>query len=367
MRTTAPRLVLLGVSLAALAAACGGSDGKGQATTPVTSSTEPTEPTEPSGPDKAQEPVQPTEPVKPAEPPPPAYLHGKLVWFELVSSDPAKSRSFHADLLGWTVEPQETAGMKYELAKAGGKEVASVRQAEDKKVKSHWVPFVSVPDVDAAVAAVEQNKGKVVKAAMDVPDVGRFAIVSDPNGAEFAVFKSVKSDDPDTDHAKQGEFVWAENMTKSKKAQGTAMAFYPAAVGYTASSMDVTEGKAKSKYEMLSMAGPDGTPKHRAGVVPAKPASLGGHWLPWVAVDDVDATVGKVKGLKGKVVTKPHDIPGVGRAALVTDPTGAPLGLLKAASPEEVKAAMDKAAGDKAPAGDKQKEEKKAPDKAPTP
>jgi predicted enzyme related to lactoylglutathione lyase len=131
--------------------------------------------------------------------------------------------------------------------------------------------------------------------------------------------------------------------------------------------MDVGEGKAKSKYDMLSYAGPDGTTKHRAGVLAAKPASLGGHWLPWVAVDDIDATVGKVKALKGKVVTKPHDVPGVGRAALVTDPTGAPLGLLKSLSPEEMKAAMDKAAADKAATTPKPKEDKKAPDKAPTP
>jgi predicted enzyme related to lactoylglutathione lyase len=370
MRTKRPVLVFLGVSLAAFSAACGGSEGKGQATTPVTSSTEPTEPTEPAGPDKLEQPVQPAEPVKPPEPPAPTYLHGKLVWYELVSSDTARSKAFHADLLGWTIEPQEMAGLKFELAKAGSKEVATIRQADDKKAKSHWVPFVSVPDVDAAVAAALQNKGKVVKAAADVPDIGRYAIVSDPNGAQFALFKGVKSDDPDSDQAKQGEFVWAENLTRSKKAQAAALAFYPAAAGYTVSSMDVTEGKKKSKYDMLSVTGPDGAAKHRAGVVPAKPASLGGNWLPWVAVDDVDGTVAKVKGLKGKVVTKPHDIPGVGRAAVVSDPTGAPLGLLKALSPEEQKAAMEKAAADKAApdkAAPKKKDEKKAPEAAPTP
>ena len=372
MTTRTPRLAILGVTLAALVAACG-SDSKGQQTTPVMSSTEPTEPTEPAGEPPAD--PQPAEPVKPAEPPAPTYLHGKLVWYELVSSDPARSKAFHAELLGWTIEGQETAGMKYELAKAGGKDVATIRQSDDKKTKSHWVPFVSVPDVDAAVATVEQNKGKVVKAAMDVPDIGRYALVSDPNGSRFAVFKSVKSDDPDTDQAKQGEFVWAENLTRNKKAQASALAFYPAAVGYSASSMDVGEGKKKSKYDMLSMTSGD-KPKHRAGVVPAKPASLGGHWLPWVSVDDVDGTVGKVKALKGKVVTKPHDIPGVGRAAVVTDPTGAPLGLLKSLSPEEQKAAMEKAAAEKtgaqpAPAPrepDKKKQEgKKAPEAAPPP
>jgi hypothetical protein len=79
-----------------------------------------------------------------------------------------------------------------------------------------------------------------------------------------------------------------------------------------------------------------------------------------------------VKGLKGKVVTRPHDLPGVGRAAVVTDPTGAPLGLLKSLSPEEQKAAMEKAATDKAALETgkpepKNKDEKKAPEAAPTP
>jgi predicted enzyme related to lactoylglutathione lyase len=362
MTTSTPRFVFFAASLAALLAACG-SDSK--STTPVTSSTEPTEPTEPPEPVQPAEPV-PTEPAVPPVPPPPAYLHGKVVWYELESAAPDKSKAFHAELLGWTIEPQEMAGIKYELAKAGGKDVATIRQAEGKKAKSRWIPFVSVPDVDAATAAIEQNKGKVVKPAQDVPDIGRYAIVSDPNGALFAVFKGAKSDDPDTDQIKQGEFVWVENMTRGQKQHAAAIAFYPAAVGYTSSSMEVGAGKKKSKYDMLSYG-----EKHRAGVAAAKPASLGGQWLPWVSVDDLDGSVAKVKALKGKVVVKPHDIAGVGRAAVVSDPTGAPLGLLKPLSPEEQKAAMEKAAAEKSGAEKKEAVpgSKKAPEpvKAPEP
>ena len=338
MTTKTPLILFLGASLAA-AAACG-SDSKQGTTMPVTSSAEPTEPVEPT----PAEPVaaaEPAEPAKPAEPPAPTYLHGKVVWYELESKDPAKSKAFWSELIGWQVEPQEMGGVTFDLVKANDKEVAIIQKAEGKKAKSRWVPYVSVPDVDAAVAAVEQNKGKVVKPAQDVPDVGRFAVVTDPNGAAFALFKSSKSDDPDA-APKSGEFVWVENLTRNKKAHQTAIAFYPTVVGYTTSTTEMGEGKKKDSYDMLSY-----EERPRAGIDQAKPASLGGQWLPWVMVDDVDAIVGKVKKLKGRVIVKPHDLPTVGRAAVVADPTGAVLGLLKPPGPDQ----GAEGAGAAAPAG----------------
>ena len=320
---------------AAALAACG-SDSRSQGTTPVTSSTEPTEPTEPTPPQPTT-PTPPPEPVKPAEPPAPTYLHGKWVWYELESSDVEKSKAFWSELLGWQIESSETAGVKYELVKAGGKEIASIEPVEAKKGKSHWIPYVSVPDVDAAVKAALENQGKVMKAAQDVPQIGRFAVVTDPNGATFALFRNERSDDPDTKGPPQtGVFLWNELLTRHKKAHASSLAFYPAVIGYTTSQMQIGEGKKKTPYDMLSFA-----EKPRAGVNAAKPASLGGQWMPWVAVDDVDAVVAKVKALKGKVVVKAYDLPNVGRSAVVADPTGAPLGVIKPLSPEEMKAAAD--------------------------
>jgi predicted enzyme related to lactoylglutathione lyase len=109
--------------------------------------------------------------------------------------------------------------------------------------------------------------------------------------------------------------------------------------------METGAGKKKTSYDVLTA-----SDRPRAGVIAAQPSSLAGHWLPWVAVDDIDGAVAKVKTLKGKVLVKPHDLPMVGRAATIADPTGAPLGILKTASPEEVKAAQEKAEADKAAA-----------------
>jgi uncharacterized protein len=321
------RLVpFLGASLAL--AACGGGSKGSETTTPVAATEPAPEPAQPAQPEPAQ-----AEPAPPPAPPAPTYLPGKFVWFELRSTDVEKSKAFYTELLGWQAEPQEMGGTKFELVRASGKEVAIISAAQG-KAKSHWVPFVSVTDVDASVKTIEEQQGKVVTPATDIPNIGRFAMLTDPNGVEFAVFKSVKSDDPDGPPA-AGNFVWAEYLTKNKKQHQTALTFYPATLGYTTSQMQMGEGKSKSTYDMLQYKAPSGQDVPRAGVQAAKPGSLGGQWLPWVTVDDVDAVIANAKKLKGKVPVKAHDIPTVGRAAIVADSTGAAIGLLKPAMPEQ--------------------------------
>jgi predicted enzyme related to lactoylglutathione lyase len=325
MQRTTLLVSFVGATLAAALAACGSGSKASDTTTPVAEA--PAQPAEPA------QPAQPAEPAQPPAPPAPTYLHGKWVWFELRSTDVEKSKAFYSQLLGWQIDPQEMGGTKFELVKAHGKDVAIISPTQG-KAKSHWIPFVSVPDVDATVKAIEEQKGKVVMPANDIPDIGRFAIVADPNGAEFAVFKGVKGDEPDAPPA-PGLFVWNEYLSKNKKQHQAALAFYPATLGYVSSQMQMGEGKKKSSYDMLSVKGEGGQDMPRAGVQAAKPASLGGQWLPWVTVEDTDAIVALTKKLKGKVLSKPHDIPSVGRAAIVADPTGGAIGVLKPAMPEQ--------------------------------
>ena len=312
----------LGASLAAALAACGSDSKASQTTTPVAEA--------PATPPAAEPTPPPAEPVKPPEPPAPTYLPGKFVWFELRSTDVEKSKAFYGQLLGWQIDTQEMSGAKFEMVKVGEKGVAIISAAEG-KAKSHWVPFVSVNDVDATAKTVEEQKGKVVTPAADIPSIGRYAVVADPNGAEFALFKGANGDEADPTMPAAGTFVWNEYLTKNKKQHAAALAFYPAAIGFTAQQMPMGEGKKKMNYDMLMASNPGGQVVPRGGVAAAKPASLGGQWLPWVMVDDVDAVLANVKTLKGKVLVKPHDIPMVGRAAIVADGAGAPLGLIKPA------------------------------------
>ncbi len=327
MQRTKLLVPFLGASLAAALAGCGSDSKASQTTTPVAET--------PAEPPVAEPTPPPAEPATPPEPPAPTYRPGKFVWFELRSSNVDKSKAFYGELLGWQITTQENAGMKFEVVMGGGKPIAIISATEG-KAKSHWVPFVSVADVDATAKTVEEQKGKVVKPASDIPTIGRFAIVTDPNGAEFALFKGANGDEADpTTPPAAGSFVWTEYLTKNKKQHEAAIAFYPAAIGFTTQAMPMGEGKKQATYDMLMASKPDGQVVPRGGITAAKPSSLGGQWLPWVAVDDVDAVVGNVKKLKGKVVVKPRDIPSIGRAAIVADPAGAPLGVIKPAMPGE--------------------------------
>jgi predicted enzyme related to lactoylglutathione lyase len=117
----------------------------------------------------------------------------------------------------------------------------------------------------------------------------------------------------------QGKFIWYELMTPDSKG---GAAFYCDVVGWNAQNA----GMPGVDYTLLNVGS---TPV--AGLMDL--AALGGAgqpgWLGYVAVDDVDATARRAGELGGRVFQPPTDIPNVGRFAVVADPHGAALGLLK--------------------------------------
>ena len=119
----------------------------------------------------------------------------------------------------------------------------------------------------------------------------------------------------------QGSFYWNELATKDT---GAAAAFYTNLLGWTTQEMPMGDGRS---YTMWLFGG-----QPVGGMFPAKGAPFEDEkpaWLSYVAVDDIDATVAKVEGLGGTVLAAPGDIPDVGRIAVVADPQGAVLALIK--------------------------------------
>jgi predicted enzyme related to lactoylglutathione lyase len=274
------------------------------------------------------------------------YLPGKFVWYEHVSSDVKKAQAFYGSLLGWKVSPFPMGQSTYDMILSGASldtMIGGYATSEDRK-GSHWISYVSVEDVDATVKAVTAAGGKVVEPPSDIPEVGRQARIADPQGAELWVFKNLKGDPPDPDMAhggvpstSTGRWVWNELHTTDPKA---ALAFYEKALGFSHRAMDMGPG---GFYYILSKGGVDrgGVSSHLRRGVPA-------HWLPYVAVDDADATIARAKTLGGKVLEPPMDIPGVGRFGVVEDPTGAVLAIMKPQPAEAAKEAGRQPAGARA-------------------
>jgi predicted enzyme related to lactoylglutathione lyase len=121
--------------------------------------------------------------------------------------------------------------------------------------------------------------------------------------------------------AGHGTFGWNELITPDTEACG---AFYGGLLGWTGESMDMGGGT----YTVFRSG------DQQVGGMMKPPAEGMGPpmWFAYVVVDDVDARAAKVEGLGGKVLKPPFDIPGVGRIAIIADPSGAALGLFKPAA-----------------------------------
>lgn len=122
--------------------------------------------------------------------------HGAFSWNELMTSDVGAAKQFYGKLFGWSMEDMQTCDMGYTLAKADGKEAAGIMNIppDFKQMPPSWSAYVTVDDVDKQAAKAEQLGGKIVLAAQDIPEVGRFAVISDPQGAILSLITYNKID-----------------------------------------------------------------------------------------------------------------------------------------------------------------------------
>ena len=210
-------------------------------------------------------------------------MPGKFVWFEHVSRDSKKAQAFYGEVLGWRVLPWGDSG--YDMIATGDAMdfmIGGYDSLRDGSQRAHWLSYVSVEDVDTAARAVAAQGGSILEAPHDLPEVGRMARIADPQGAVLSLFRNNAGDPPDflaSEPPPQGCFFWNELHTTSVSG---ALSFYEKVVGFTHQTMDM--GPAGT-YHVLSRDGVD-----RAGVSDHTPGGFV-HWLPYVAVDDPNATV----------------------------------------------------------------------------
>lgn len=241
----------------------------------------------------------------------PQYTFKHFVWRELMTPDVAAAKGFYGELLGWQFMSMPMPDGEYTVIKLGeaflGGMVASPPGAP-----AAWLSYVSVPDVDAAAKAVEANGGKIVAPPMDIQP-GRMAVVADPEGAHFTLWRSHSGDAP-VKTPGPATFCW-ETLTTPDAA--ASKAFYAAVVGW-----DVQIGPA----------GPDSV-VFAAGEHPVadvqQTEAHPPHWLTYVVAGPLDEMREKAEGLGAQIVVPRIEVPKVGNIALIADPTGAFIGLFE--------------------------------------
>lgn len=115
--------------------------------------------------------------------------HGVFSWNELTTTDMPAAKKFYREALGWELQDLNNPNMAYTIAKKDNREVAGIMgmPADSPGMPPSWGSYVTVDDVDARVARVQALGGKLCVAPRDIPDVGRFAVIADPQGAMLAM------------------------------------------------------------------------------------------------------------------------------------------------------------------------------------
>jgi predicted enzyme related to lactoylglutathione lyase len=247
-------------------------------------------------------------------------IPGKFVWFEHASSHPEKAQAFYGDVLGWKKVDFSAGGAAYPMIFAGETPdtmVGGYAPALPAGARSRWVASVSVGDVDAAAETAVARGGKITSPPRDLPGVGRAARIVDPQGAELALLASVRGDPADPPSIPPGRFMWNELRTTHP---GEAVGFYARIAGFSHQAMPSPAGP----YYVLSAGGLD-----RGGITGHLPPGTAPHWLPFVVVDDVDGAIDRVRTLGARVPMPPENVMDIGRLAILEDPTGAILAVMK--------------------------------------
>lgn len=245
-----------------------------------------------------------------------AYVNNKFCWHGIITEDVEKAKAFYSETIGWGITTMQMGDETATMVTAADIPRAHIMLPPMEGVPNHISSYLRVEDVDAGVEAAVAHGGTVVAPPTDIPP-GRFSAVASPSGAVFLLFHEADEETAQNPPPGVGAIHWVElhSTDIAKDVEWLTSAF-----GLTTGMMDMPNG---GTYHLLN----DGDTQVGGAMQTMSPEAPS-HWLVWVAVDDVDACLGRIKDRSGKVFNEPMDMKGVGRMAAVADNQGAAFGVI---------------------------------------
>jgi len=241
---------------------------------------------------------------------------GSPCWADLWTSDVGGSRTFYAELFGWEAQaPSPEFGGYFMFTREGVPVAGAMGDMGDMAAQDIWKIYLDTDDIAKTLEGAAANGAQVISPAMAVADLGTQAVLIDPTGAQLGAWQAGTFPGFTVLNA-PGAPSWFELHTRDYVA---AVAFYRSVFRWDTNTIGDSD-----EFRYTTMRDPDGGGE-LAGIMDAAgflPEGVGSHWSIYWEVDDVDATVAKVKALGGSAVMGAEDTP-YGRLATVTDPAGA--------------------------------------------
>lgn len=248
-------------------------------------------------------------------------MHGQFAWYELISPDPDAARTFYSPLTSWGTQPFDE---DYTMWTTSGAPFAGLYrlspEMRQQGVPPHWMPYVESSDVDATARLTTSLGGKLLSGPTDIPNVGRYAVLQDPQGAAFGVYKTHGPSRSWDGTPQVGRMAWHELMTTD---HAKAFEFYRKLFGWDKTGeMDMGGG---NMYQMYGKGQPFGGMFTRFGDM----AEMHPFWLVYIHVPDAQKAFDKAVKAGAMVQRPPMPIPG-GTVAILGDPQGAAFALYSA-------------------------------------
>jgi len=242
---------------------------------------------------------------------------GSFCWLELGTTNQNAGKSFYSNLFGWTAEDMPMGpSMTYTMFRSGGNDVGGAYQLMKDQIEahvpSHWMLYVRVESADAYAASGVKLGAQQIVPPTDIPNVGRFAVVQDPTGANISIFQLGQHRGM-TGFGNVGMLCWADlNTTAPDKAAD----FYGKWLGWT------FEAGNDGYRHIINGTGQE----NMLGGIPPRmhaPPGTPSHWMSYFHVADCKATAARAAELGASTMMPAQLMPDVGTIAVLADPQGA--------------------------------------------
>jgi predicted enzyme related to lactoylglutathione lyase len=247
---------------------------------------------------------------------------GQFVWYEVMTTNVPAATSFYHDVVGWNAKDSGMPGQSYTLLSAGPAMVGGLMPIPDEAIAMGagpcWTGYIAVDDVDAGAGRVKAAGGAVHRPPGDIPGVGRFAVVADPHGAVFILFKGMGEEPHKPAPGTPGHVGWHELHAGDGESD---FAFYASLFGWTR--LDAMDMGPMGKYQIFS-SGNDPA----GGIMTKTKETPAPFWLYYFNVASIEAAAGRVNKGGGKVSHGPMEVPGGSWIIHCRDPQGAMFALV---------------------------------------
>ena len=248
---------------------------------------------------------------------------GAFVWHELKTTDAAAAAAFYCKVVGWEAEASNLPGIDYTRLMVGNAPRAGLMtlpaQASAAGATTGWTGYVYVDSVDETAARLQEAGGAMLHPPMDIPGIGRFATVTDPQGAAFALFQPASSAEGNPPAmGAPGTVGWNELHAADWT---TAYDFYAALFGWEKG--DTVDMRAMGTYQLFTV---DGVAV--GGMMTQMQPGRRPAWLYYFNVPSIKDAAARVAAEGGQVTAGPHPVPGGSWIIQCTDPQGGAFALV---------------------------------------